>query len=1007
MIIKHLNLSLRFLTIFLCGVVCLSTSAKAQEYGFDVWTTANGLPQNTVTGVAQTPDGYLWLSTFDGLARFDGVRFTIFDKGNTKGILNNRFAGIFVDCEGAVWAVTENGVITVYRNGIFTSYQTPETLSRETSIVSDANGDAIIETNDGFYYLQDGKLVPISGLKEKNVKQFYYGKSGAKWTFGQNGVSRQKDSQMTNYALRLPSENLAYYFGLRHYEDNQGALWITFKNKLYRLVNGQITVFTKNEIPALNELVLHLIFEGAEGSLWFVFGSSNSTRQLDGQLVRLKDNRFTSYNLGKSVRATSGVTDREGNFWLATPTGLWRLRQQLITCLSVKDGLTSNEVYPLLQTNKGDIFIGTIQGVNRYVDGKIINSGLKYSENFPLYMRGLWEDDQARVWLGYQGEGGFGRFEEPSSVKRIGKNDLPTGATDFASDREGNIWIATEEGLFKYKDDLEIAHYTVKDGLRNDKIITIHFDHNGNFWLGTFDGLSQFKDGKFIHYNAEANSPKGFVRVIYEDADGVLWFGTYGDGLVRYKDGKFFNFRVEHGLFNNGVFAILEDQFGNFWMSSNRGIHRVNRQELNDFAEGKIPTLNSVSYDEKDGMLNAECNGGRIPAAIKTKDGKFWFSTMGGVVIIDPEVENGNPNPPPVVIERVAIDRKPVDAEKIQSATRDPNSAIELSPGQSNIAIAYTGLSLIKSEQIKFRYKLEGLEENWIEAGTKRTVDYSYLPAGTYTFRLIAANANGIWNMEGTAIKIIVHPFFYRTWWFIGLLALALGGLVRWIYHTRISRLQAIAAAKTVFSRQLIESQEAERKRIASELHDGLGQILVVIKNRAMLGINKGDDKERVAKELATISESASQALEEVREITNNLRPQLLDRLGLTKAITSMLKKVSGVMEIESEIDSIDNTFNENEEISIYRIVQESLNNVIKHSNATTAAVKIKRTENHVLIRIQDNGEGFTVETVKSKSGGLGLIGLKERSQLLHGELLIDSEIGKGTTIEVRIQLPG
>jgi signal transduction histidine kinase/ligand-binding sensor domain-containing protein len=1007
MFIKSLDQRLIFLTIFVYIVVCLSASAKAQEYGFDVWTTANGLPQNTVTGVAQTPDGYLWLSTFDGLARFDGLRFTIFDKGNTKGILNNRFVSIFVDKAGAVWATTENGVVTVYRNGTFTSYQTPETLSGAIVIVSGVNGDAVIETNDGFYSLQDGKLIPTSDHKEKNVKQFYYGKSGTKWVFRATGISRQKGEQVTNYPLSLPPEYLISTQGLRVYEDNQGALWVWFKDKLYRLVNGDITVFMKNEIPALNELRLNVICDDGEGGVWFVFEAPYYlTQKSDGQFVRFKDNRFTSYNLGKSVGATFGLTDREGNFWLATTTGLRRLRQQLITALSMKDGLLSNEVYPLLQTSKGDIFIGTVQGVNRYANGKITDLGLNYTARFPLYMRGLWEDAQARVWLGYQGEGGFGRFEEPSSVKRIGKNALPTGATDFTSDHEGNIWIATEEGLLKYKDDREIAHYTVKDGLRNDKIITLHFDRNGNFWLGTFDGLSQFKDGKFTNFNAELHSPQGFVRVIYEDAEGVLWFGTYGDGLVRYKDGKFFNYRVEHGLFNNGVFALLEDHNGNFWMSSNRGIQRVSRQELNDFADGKTQKINSVSYDEKDGMLNIECNGGRIPAAIKTKDGKFWFPTMGGIAIINPEAEKVNPNPPPVVIESVAIDRKPVDTEKLQSAIRDSQFAIELSPGQSNIAIEYTGLSLIKSEQVKFRYKLEGLEENWIEAGTKRTVDYSYLPAGTYTFRLIAANANGIWNHEGAAIKIIVHPVFYRTWWFIGVLTLAISGLVWWIYHTRISRLRAIAEAKTVFSRQLIESQEVERKRIASELHDGLGQVLVIIKNRAMLGINKGDDKERVAKELATISESASQALEEVREITNNLRPQLLDRLGLTKAIKAMLKKVSGVIEIESEIDSIDNIFKENEEISIYRIVQESLNNVIKHSKATIVAVKIKRTENHVLIRVQDNGAGFVVEAAKSKSGGLGLIGLKERSQLLYGELLIDSEIEKGTTIEVTIQIP-
>ncbi len=975
-------------------------SAAQEEYGFDIWTTANGLPQNTVTGVVQTPDGYLWLSTFDGLARFDGIRFTIFDKSNTKGLVNNRFARLFADWGGTVYAVTENNVVTVYRNGVFSSYSDFATSGESPiAIVEDAKGNAVFETSKGYWSLQGDRFVLTPDQKETNVKQIYWGKSAARWVIERNQTTRYKDGQVTTYLLKLTAEELPTNFTLAPYEDQHGALWVrrTPIAELWRLQDGKVTVFTKKEIPSLNELYPNQVKEDADGSIWFLF--SGLTVPKPSQFVRFKDNQFTSYKLNEAVGATASIIDREGNFWLATTTGLRRLRRKLITTLSVKDGLNSNEVYPLIQTTNGDIFIGTTQGVNRYSEGKVTDLGLSYQPGFPFNMRGLWEDEQAKLWLGFQGFGGFGRFEEPSSVKRIGKNDLPNGATDFTSDQAGNIWIATEEGLFKYKDDREIAHYTAKDGLPSDRVITTHLDRNGNLWVGTFDGLAQFKDGRFIHYNTEAGSPKGYVRVIYEDADGVMWCGTYGDGLVRYKGGKFFNYRVEHGLFNNGVFAILEDQRGNFWMSSNRGIHRVSREELNDFADGEIPKLNSVSYDQTDGMLNAECNGGRLPAAIKAKDGKFWFPTMGGVAIIDPEAEMVNPNPPPVVIESISIDRKPVDLKASQST-------IELSPGQSNIAIEYTGLSLIKSEQVKFRYKLEGLEENWIEAGAKRTVDYSYLPAGTYTFRLIAANANGIWNHEGTAIKIIVHPFFYRTWWFIGLLALVLGGFVWWIYHTRVSRLRAIAESKTVFSRQLIESQEAERKRIAFELHDGLGQSLVVIKNRAMLGINKGDDKERVAKELATISESASQALDEVREITNNLRPQLLDRLGLTKAIKAMLKKVSGVIEIESEIDSIDNIFNENEEISIYRIVQESLNNVIKHANATTVAVTIKRTENNVLLRIKDNGKGFTVETVKSKAGGLGLIGLQERSQLLNGELLIDSEIEKGTTIEVTIQIP-
>ena len=977
--------------------VCWSVPASAQEYGFDDWTTANGLPQNTVTGVVQTPDGYLWLSTFDGLARFDGVRFTIFDKGNTKGIINNRFARLFADREGAVYAYTENYVVTVYRNGVFNSYSDFATSGEPiAAIVNDAKGNAVFETAKGDYALQGDRFVLTSDQKEPDVKQIYWGKSGAKWVIEQNQITRHQDGQVTTYPLKLTAEELPTSSNLAPYEDQQGALWVRRRFpafELWRLQNGKVTVFTKKEIPALNELIPSQVKEDADGSLWLLF--SGLTVPKLNQFVRFKDNQFTSYKLNDVVGAIASLTDREGNFWLATSTGLRRLRRKLITTLSAKDGLNSNEVYPLIQTANGDIFIGTVQGVNRYASGKITNPGLKYSAKFPfpLYMRGFWEDDQARLWLGYQGEGGFGRFEEPSSVKRIGKNDLPNGATDFSADRAGNIWIATGEGLYKYKDDQEIAHYTTNDGLPHNAVITIHFDRNGNLWAGTYEGLAQFKDSRFISYNAEAGSPRGFVRAIYEDADGVLWFGTYGDGLVRYKGDKFFNYRVEHGLFNNGVFAILEDNRSNFWMSSNRGLHRVSKQELNDFAEGRIPKLNSVSYDEKDGLLNAECNGGRLPAAIKAKDGKFWFPTMGGVVIIDPEAEAVNPNPPPVVIENISIDRKPVDRRASQ---------VELQPGQSNIAIEYTGLSLIKSEQIKFKYKLEGLEEKWVEAGTRRTVDYSYLPAGSYTFRLIAANANGVWNNEGTALRIIVRPFFYQTWWFIGLLAVAVAVLGWWVYHTRVSRLRAIAEAKTLFSRRLIESQEAERKRIASELHDGLGQNLVVIKNRAALGIKKGDDKERVAKEFNNISESATQALDEVREITNNLRPQLLDRLGLTKAIHAMLKKVSDVVEIESEIDSIDNIFNESEEISVYRIIQESLNNVIKHANASNAMVKIKRMENQVLITIEDNGKGFDTTNA---SNGLGLVGLKERAQLLNAELLMESKIGKGTTIHVAIRL--
>lgn len=973
----------------------LSVAVPAANYDFDIWTTANGLPQNTVTGVAQTKDGYLWLSTFDGLARFDGVRFTVFDKSNNSGILNNRFSSILADREGVLWAIAESGIVTVLRDGQFSSFPTPETWAGSVAVFSDQNGNALIESSQGYFYLEDGKFVRSEVSDDVNLKRrIYFGRSGARWYLTSIGATRLKDGDTTEYNFELNESDLGLGGNLRAFEDDRGALWFAVRGRLYRLSDGNVTVYSNREVPAVDELKLQQMMADASGDLWFIFAATPNTKSAEGRLVKFSDGEFTAHDLGKLSNATKGMIDREGNLWIASPTGLGRLREKVITTISVADGLNHNEVYPILLTKAGEILIGTVQGVNIYRDGKISDLGLNYKEGFPIYLRGMWEDPQSRIWLGFQGGSGFGRWEKPSGVSQIGTTELPNGATDFAADREGDVWVATEQGLFVYRDERLISHYTVADGFKNDKFVTLHFDREGTLWLGTFEGLSQLKNGQVVNFAGVENSPKGFVRVIYEDAEGVMWFGTYSDGLVRYKDGKFFDYQVSDGMFNNGVFSILEDDRGKFWMGSNRGIHRVSRRELMDYADGLIPRLNSVSYDEKDGMLNAECNGGRIPSAVMAADGKLWFPTMGGVAIVDPKAERANPNPPPVLIEKVTVDRQ---VREIPSLS----GSIEIEPNQSNIAIEYTGLSLIKSDQIRFRYKLEGMQDNWIDVGTKRSVEFSYLPAGSYTFRMIAANSNGVWNDDGASLTIVVHPYFYQTWWFSLIAALALALLVVFVFRIRVARLRQISATKTEFSRRLIESQEAERKRIASELHDGLGQSLAVIKNRAVLGITKGEDRERVAKELTRISESAANALEEVREITNNLRPQLLDRLGLTKALNSLIKQFADVIEIESEIDVIDDIFDKNGEISIYRIVQESLNNVIKHSNASRVEVLIERGNAFVLIRIRDDGRGF--DTENARPGGLGLVGIKERAEFLSGDFEVSSIIGEGTTVRIRI----
>ena len=436
-------------------------------------------------------------------------------------------------------------------------------------------------------------------------------------------------------------------------------------------------------------------------------------------------------------------------------------------------------------------------------------------------------------------------------------------------------------------------------------------------------------------------------------------------------------------------------------MSCNRGIYRVSKQQLNDFAEGRIAHIESIALGKEDGLAETECNGGQQPAGMKARDGKLWFPTQHGVAVIDPEKIKTNPLAPPVVIESIKIDNEPLEIQNSQTA-------IEIASGKNNLEIAYTGLSLIKPEFVKFRYRLEGQDAAWVEAGTRRTAYYSYLPPGDYTFQVIAANSDGVWNTTGAALKFAVKPPFYRTWWFWILTLLVIGGAIYFYYRRRLARLEKARRAQEEFSRKLLASQEYERQRIASELHDSIGQSLLIIKNRAFLALSDLDEPETVREQLEELSESATGAIEECREISYNLRPYQINRFGLTKTLEAIFRRISEVTEIETtvEIDSIDDVFSAEAETNIYRIVQETVNNIIKHSAASEADFFIKRRGAEIDILIQDNGHGFDKDAVNSNGGargGFGLIGMHERARMLGGVYEIESAPGRGTIIKIKL----
>src|SRR5574341_338869 len=578
------------------ALLCLLAAtafAQSTSYRFDHWTTDNGLPQNTVRAVVQTRDGYLWLTTFDGLARFDGVRFTVFDKSNTPAITNNRFTALYEDKDGTLWAGAEQGEVVAYRNGVFTSYTSAEG-PRGISVSAfrrDFNDELLIGTGRGPYYLRAGKFIPAPEYGNPKLR-LYRGPSGTQWTIDARGARQVKDGREIYYPIKFDWDDNLY--GLGAHEDSQGNFWLADRAGVYRLRDGQVTRYTKQDgLPPRMMLRPHC--EDDDGGVWFSIGGSFA----DGiGVARFKDGRFTVYGSNAGLPKTiynQLVKDREGSIWVATTSGLYRLRKELTTNYSTADGLAHDEVYPLLKARNGRIWVGAIRGLSLIKDGRVASHPLN---SFKELIQSLWEDRAGRLWIGVYGS--LYRYENGKIRKLTPPQTEGAPVWAIHEDRLGVVWVATERGLLKFEGDRVAAHYTMKDGLPSDDVKVIHEsarnDGQGELWFGAYGGLARLKEGKFTAYTTADGLTGARVRSIYEDPEGTLWIGTYDNGLSRFRDGRFFNYRTEQGLFNNGVFQILEDRRGYFWSSCNKGIYRVSRRELNDLAEGRISRVSSVAF---------------------------------------------------------------------------------------------------------------------------------------------------------------------------------------------------------------------------------------------------------------------------------------------------------------------------------------------------------------------------------------------------------------------------
>lgn len=986
---------------FFTNAYALDSDKPLTQYTRTVWTTEEGLPQNSAFSIVQTPDGYLWFGTLAGLVRFDGIEFTVFDQSNTPELSADFITAVYVDGGGTLWAATggaysasaKGNSLLSYRDGKFRSYAKQDGYSGENvrGFAGAKDGGLWIATSSGLYkYSADAGFhiyTTKDGLSSDRIWTVYESADENVWVGTINGLNGFRDGRFFPVGGDGKSQN--FVKSIRETAD--GSVWCASQKGLLRLKDESLTTYaTKDGLP---EDEIASLAVDRSGNLW--------VGTVHGRLTRFRDGKFAeSLALGDSD-VWSIFEDREGNIWAGVfSRGLYRLKNGNVTTFAQSEGLLADGTWGVYEDKAGSVWVTTDIGISEIGGGKVVKSYAQKDGLLDIFTSVVFEDSGNALWIG--SPRGITKFENGKFQNHPFPHKEEHYVSAFYEDGEGVLWIGTSRGLYQFRDG-QFINSDLNEKSRKFVINALAPGKSGEIWLGTNLGLIELKDGEFTTYTSPDNELPDYVMSISADDDGTMWLATNSRGALRFRNGKFTRYTVNEGMSDNILSHVLDDGRGSLWFGGNKGIFKVSKQEFNDLADGRISIVNSKSFDTSDGMRSRECNG--TNSARRAKNGNLWFPTVKGAVEINPENIEFNSIPPPVSIGKTLSD----GSEFEENA--------EIAPGSHNFEFHYAGLSLIAPQKVKFKYILEGYDKNWVDAGVRRAAFYTNLPAGNYVFKVVAANNDGVWNEQGASVRFLVRAPVWRTTWFWTLCFLSLLVSVYLIYRARIRLFEKRQAEQEMFSQRLIVSQEQERKRIAGELHDSLGQLLLVIKNRAFLGLNS-IEKENVnpkavtasREQLSEILSSATEAIAQTRQIAYALRPLHLERLGLTSALEEMIDNVAASTGIlfDVEIIELNDYLSLDEQINLFRIVQESVNNIVKHSGATRAGVSITRDENAIEIKITDNGKGFDTSKTpddNSQRTGLGLTSIAERARILGANFSLESTPENGTTIFLTLNI--
>jgi signal transduction histidine kinase/ligand-binding sensor domain-containing protein len=987
----------RFALVFALAAGFFSALAAPPNYFTRTWQVEQGLPQNKVTAVVQTRDGYLWVGTYNGLARFDGVRFTVFDENDTPGLHSSRITSLFESADGTLWIGTESGDIAQYKDGHFAAVPLRANWSggKIYAITADNAGDVwLLNEGGALARARDGQVLsPTSGLVSK-VVSLARGQDGTIWVEREGVVSALKDGRLT---VEVSTND--YVQGICAARD--GGFWVACNSCIRKWQEGKwvadlgVAPWGWDVIVNFAETSAGVLAGGTSGDgLWLFFADQTNTPAL----------HLNHTNGLPSDWVISLWEDRERNLWCGTGAGLVVIRPSNLETISPPDKWKSRPVLSVLPTPDGALWIGTEgAGLYRLQNGGWTNFYSEQSIRNP-YVWSLAVDGAGKIWAGTWGGGLFKQKDDAFDFAPGMENFRPPFPALLFAGNE--LWLGTPGGALRYQNG-KLEPFSEAAGKPFGEVRTIAQDKSGALWFGTAGGgIVCLRDGRFHRFKKSDGLSSDFIECLHFAGDGALWIGTFGGGLNRFKDGKFSVVNHEQGLPNSVIGHIESDDHGYFWMSSYGGILRAKEADLNLCADGKLTEAPFLTYGINDGLPTLECSEGLQSAGGKTADGRLWFPTAKGLVAVDPAGVKMNPLPPPVRIERMLVDDK-------QFAEGNAAGPLKIPPGRHRIEFEYTGLSFVAPEKVRFKCRLNNFENDWADVGTKRVASFNYIPPGTYSFQVIACNNDGVWNEAGASLAFEVQPYFWQTTWFrlLGGLATVLVASGTVWFDTRRRMRRKLERAE----RQ--RDIERERTRIARDIHDDLGAQLTRITMMSESAHGDLANPGRAAAGLEKIYDTARELTRSMDEIVWAVSPRhdTLESLAtyLEKFAQDWLATAGFRCRLDLPLQFPEWHLTSEMRHNVFLAFKEALHNLVKHSGASEVLIRLAVKEKSFELAVEDNGRGFAVgEKAKDVSpiqgraaSGNGLENMRRRLTAIGGSCEIQSASGAGTRVIFSVQL--